>query len=125
MKRVFYVMCLLLAVGFSTSRASAQPPCERQGPYNQVRYESFFYYPQSNVYYSFSTRQYIYPSHGSWLVAYRLPHHMRIGREYRVKVEHRGFDVWNDNGRHQYAYGRRYAAPPAIEYTPDRGYNGY
>ncbi len=123
MKRLFYAICFLLAVGFSTNRVSAQPPC--QGSYNQVRFESFSYYPQSNVYYSFRTHQYIYPGNGGWQVAYRLPHHMRIRRERCVTVEHRGFDVWNDNARHQYAYGRRYAAPPAIVYSPDRGYNGY
>jgi len=123
MKRIFYTMLLLMAVGFTATRASAQPPCP--APYNQVRFESFFYYPQSNVYYSFRTRQFIYPSHGAWQIAYRLPRYIRIGREDRVTLEHRGFDVWMDNARHQYTYGRRYTAPPAIVYTPDRVYNGY
>lgn len=123
MKRIVYTVLLLMVVAFTTSRASAQPPC--RAPYDQARFESFFYYPQSNVYYSFRTRQYIYPSHEGWKIAYRLPHHMRIGRENRVRVEHRGFDVWNDNERHQYTYSRRYQAPPAIIYAPDRGYNGY
>jgi hypothetical protein len=123
MKSVFYVMCLLLAIGFSTNPASAQPPCQR--PYNQVGFESFFYYPQSNVYFSVSTHQYIYPSPSGWHMAYKLPRHMRIRREHYVRVEHRGFDVWHENARHQYTYGRRYAAPPAIVYGPDRGYHGY
>src|SRR6476660_5530536 len=123
MKKNFYTVLLLMGVAFSATQASAQARCPV--PYNQVRVESFFYYPQSNVYYSFRTHQYIYPSHGGWQIAYRLPHHIRIGRENRVTVEYRGFDVWNYNARHQYAYGRRYTAPPAIVYAPDRVYNGY
>ena len=123
MKKVFYTVLLAMAVVFSTNRASAQP-CY-PAPYNQVRFESFFYYPQSNVYYSFRTHQYIYPTRSGWQIAYRLPHYMRIRREERVRVEHRGFDVWNDNARHQYTYSRRNAAPPAIVYSPDRGYDGY
>ena len=123
MKRIFYTMLLLMAIAFAATSASAQmryPPV-----YNPVRMESFFYYPQSNVYFSFRTHQYIYPSHGGWQIAYKLPRYIHIGREDRVTVEHRGFDVWNDNGMHQYTYNRRYQAPPAIVYTPDRRYNGY
>ena len=123
MKRIFYALLLLMAAGFTATNASAQSPCP--APNNQVRFESFFYYPQSNVYYSFRTHQYIYPSHGGWQIANRLPRHIRIGREDRITVEHRGFDVWSDNARHQYTYGRRYQAPPAIVYTPDRVYNRY
>lgn len=123
MKRIFYTMLLLFAVAFTMSSASAQSRY-RTG-YNQVRVESFFYYPQSNVYYSFRTHQYIYPSHGGWLIAYRLPRHIHIGREDRVTVEHRGFDIWRDNAMHLYTYGRRYQTSPAIVYTPDRKYNGY
>src|SRR4051794_13609656 len=123
MKRIFYALLLLMIVAFSTNRASAQPPC--QAPYNQVRFESFFYYPQSNVYYSFRTRQYIYPTHGGWQIAYHLPRHIRIGREDRVTVEHRGFDVWSDNARHHYTYSRYRQASPAIVYAPDRVYNRY
>src|SRR3954471_18355899 len=123
MKRVFYTVLLLIAVAFTANRASAQPPCP--APYNQVRFESFYYYPQSNVYYSYRTRQYIYPERGGWQISYRLPHHMHIRRGECVTVEHRGFDVWNDNARHQYTYSRHRQAPPAIVYSPDRGYHGY
>ena len=123
MKRVFYTILLLIVVAFTANSASAQP--RYPVPYNQVHIESFLYYPHSNVYYSFRTRQYIYPSHGGWQIAYRLPRYIRVGKENRVTVEHRGFDVWNDNARHQYAYGKRYTAPPAIVYAPDRVYNGY
>jgi len=123
MKQIFYTMLLLMAIAFTTTRAAAQPP--RPVPYKIVRVESFFYYPQSNVYFSFRTHQYIYPSRGGWQIAARLPHSIRIGREDRVTVEHRGFDVWTDNPVHQYTYARRYVAQPAIVYTPDRRYNGY
>jgi hypothetical protein len=123
MKRIFYALFLLMAFAFTANSASAQPPCST--PNNQVRFESFFYYPQSNVYYSFRTRQYIFPSHGGWQIASRLPRHIHIGREDRITVEHRGFDVWSDNARHQYTYGRRYTASPAIVYAPDKVYNRY
>lgn len=126
MKRIFYAMALLLTAFFTSTNASAQP--RYQVPYNQVRVESFFFYPQSNVYYSFRTRQYIYPSHGRWQIANHLPNYIRVGREDRITVEHRGFDVWTDNARHQYTYSRRYQTPPAIVYNPDRRYdrhNGY
>jgi len=126
MKRIFYTVLLVMAVAFTATRAAAQPPYPPyRGGYDHMRLESFFFYPQSNVYYSFRTRQYIYPSHGGWQIAYRLPRYIRLGREDRVTVEHRGFDVWNDNGRHQYTYGRRYQTAPAIVYTPDNRYNGY
>lgn len=126
MKRFFYTLFLLLTVAFITTHVSAQP--RYPVPYKQVRAESFFYYPQSNVYYSFRTHQYIYPMHGGWQIAYRLPHYIRIGREDRITIEHCGFDVWTDNAKHQYTYSRRYNVPPAIVYTPDRRsehYNGY
>ena len=116
-------MILLLAVAFTTTQASAQP--RYPVAYRQVRMESFFYYPQSNVYFSFRTHQYIYPSRGGWQIAYRLPQYIRVGREDRITVEHRGFEVWKDNARHQYAYGRRYNNAPAIVYTPDRNYGPY
>ncbi|TKK70813.1 hypothetical protein FC093_03715 [Ilyomonas limi] len=123
MKRIFYTVLLLMSVAFTITNASAQPRFPRA--YDHLRLESFFYYPQTNVYYSFRTHQYIYPSHGGWQIAYRLPHHVRIGKADRITIEHRGFDVWNDNAKHQYAYGRRYNTPPAIVYTPDRRYNGF
>src|SRR3954454_9256005 len=93
MKRVIYTMLLLIAITFTATRVSAQPPCP--APYNQARFESFFYYPRSNVYFSFRTHQYIFPFRGGWQIAYRLPRYIHIGREDRITVEHRGFDVWN------------------------------
>jgi hypothetical protein len=123
MKGIFYTLSLLLALAFINTGALAQP--RYPAPYSRAHVESFFYYPQSNVYYSFRTRQYIYPAGGGWQIANRLPRHIRLGREDRISVDHRGFDVWNDNARHQYTYGRRYSTPPAIVYTPDRRYNGY
>jgi len=123
MKRIFYTMFLLMAVALTTTSASAQS--RYPAGYNQVPFESFFFYPQSNVYYSFRTHQYIYPSHGGWLIAYRLPNHIHIGKADRITVEHRGFDVWSDNAMHQYTYGRRYQTSPAIVYTPDRKYKSY
>lgn len=128
MKRIFYTLVLIMAVAFTTKRVAAQShyPVYQRG-YDNAHFESFFFYPQSNVYYSFHTRQYIYPSHGGWQIANRLPHYLHIGKEDRVTIEHRGFDVWKDNPMHQYTYGRRYNTPPAIVYTPDRDrrYNGY
>lgn len=124
MKKIIYTLLLLMGVGFSATQASAQP--RYNAPvYRGVHVESFFYYPKSNVYYSFRTHQYIYPSRGGWQITYRLPRNIRIGKEDRVKVEHRGFDVWTDNARHQYAYAKRYQPAPAIVYTPDHRYNGY
>ena len=122
MKKIFYTVILLIGVAFTATKASAQPRYPVQ--YNGVRYESFFYYPQSNVYYSFRTRQYIYPAHGEWHITSRLPHNIRIGREDRITVEHRGFDVWTDNSKHRYMYARRYQPAPAIVYTPERRYGG-
>jgi hypothetical protein len=125
MKKYFYTLLIVMAAVFVTTGSFAQPRYPAPMANNQVRFESFFYYPQSNVYYSFRTHQYIYPSHGGWQIANRLPHYIRIGREDRVTIEHRGFDVWNDNAQHQYTYCRRYNTSPAIVYTPDRRYNGY
>lgn len=118
MKKKFYTFLLLMVVAFIATDAGAQP--RYPVPNSNARIESFFYYPQSNLYYSFRTRQYIYPWRGGWQIANRLPRHIRLGREDRITVEHRGFDVWNDNARHQYTYARRYQPAPAIVYTPDR-----
>lgn len=128
MKKIFYTLLLLMAVAFTTSSASAQmryPMDYDHGYHHHERMESFLYFPQSNVYLSLRTHQYIYPSNDGWQMAYRLPRYLRYGREDRVVVQHQGFDVWNDNATHQYTYGRRYNTPPAIVYGPDRRYNGY
>ncbi len=124
MKKIFYAVLLLMIAAFATTQASAQVRYQPEG-YRQVRCESFFYYPQSNVYYSFRTRQYIFPSRDGWEIAYRLPRYIHIGREARVRVEHNGFDVWNDNQRHQYAYGRHYRNEPLVSYMPERKDDGY
>ena len=124
MKKIFYTVFLLIAATIATIQASAQVRYQPVA-YRQVRYESFFYYPQSNVYYSFRTHQYIYPSRGGWLIAGRLPYYIHIGKEARVKIEHNGFDVWNDNQRHQYTFGRRYHNEPLVVYTPERRNDDY
>ena len=56
----------------------------------------FHYYPNANVYFSFSTGNYYYPSHGGWQHSRVLPRHLRahlrerqmLHREYRVGRGH-------------------------------------
>lgn len=121
MKKIFYAFIAVLVFSFTTREASAQPMYK--GAYNNRYKESFFYYPQSNVYYSFKTHDFIYQRHNRWVSGNRLPRHIRIDREPRLVVEHRGYDVWNDNRMHTDMYRNHrdgwakrdggFGAPPA------------
>ena len=101
MKTIYYIIAVCAASFFMSTNVSAQ----YSRPYPDNRYQnnqqqSFYYYPQSNVYCSMATGQYIFYDRNGWLVSNRLPHRIRLRREPRFVVNHYGFDVWNDNRYH-------------------------
>ena len=128
MKTNFYFLAVVAAFVFMGNKASAQYGREWNAPYPQQennyrdnRQQSFYYYPQSNVYFSFGTQQYIYPVDGNWITSYRLPRYIFLDNQPRFVVNHFGFDVWNENRFHverfrNYGYDRR----PDFGYDHDR-----
>ena len=122
MKKLFYLLLVCITVVVISTKVSAQR--RHSGDY-RMRQQSFYYYPQSNVYYSFTSRQYIYPFKNSWVVSERLPRYICIDREPRAIVTHSGFDVWNDNRYHVYQFRGMHHEQPVIVYAPDSRYNDH
>jgi hypothetical protein len=66
-------------------------------PNNQ---QSFYYYPNSNVYYDINCNRYIYNNGYGWATVNALPANIRLTNEPRYMVYHRGPQVWLDNPIH-------------------------
>lgn len=131
MKTIFYTIVIVAAFVFTSDNASAQYDGNYDAPYaangndcRDMSQQSFYYYPQSNVYYSFNTRQYIYPVNGTWMVAYRLPRFIWLGNQPRFVVNHNGFNVWNENRFHAERF-RNYGYAPRrdMAYDHDRRFD--
>ncbi len=130
MKTIFYTIVIVAAFVFTSNNASAQYDGGYNAPYQQQgndcrdnRQQSFYYYPQSNVYYSFETRQYIYPFQGAWTTSYRLPRYIWLDNQPRFVVNHYGFDVWNENRFHVERF-RNYGGPrPDMAYDHDHRFD--
>ncbi len=127
MKQIFYFLAFA-AIGFCISQsASAQYDKHydsyprHNNEYHNDRQQSFYFYPQSNVYYSFATGQYIYPYRGSWVVSDRVPRHWHLRNKPRFVVMHYGFDVWNENRFHLARFRTQQYGEPEIVYAPPRG----
>ncbi len=125
MKLVFYFIAVITATVFISANASAQ--YGRYGSNDHYRSnvpQAFYYYPQSNVYFSCATNQYIYNYRNAWLVSDHLPRRMRLDRrEPRFVVNHYGFDVWNDNYRHVMQFRNYRHMQPDVAYNDRRNYN--
>lgn len=122
MKTIIYFLTVAAATCFIGVHASAQyHHRDYDNRCDNNAQQTFYYYPQSNVYYSTNSGQYIYFDRNSWVVADRLPRHIRIRREPRFAVTHSGFDVWNDNRYHAMKYRNyRYGAPDVVYDRPGR-----
>ena len=135
MKTIFYSLAVVMGSFFIMANASAQyhpyPDDGYHRRYNDRcrdgREQSFYYFPQSNVYYSFSTGNYIFFDHNAWVVTQRLPHYYRLRSESRFVVYHNGFDVWNDNRFHCMKYHdyRRFSPDVAYDRRGDNNDYGY
>jgi len=68
--------------------------------------QSFYYYPDANVYYDINYNRYIYYNGSAWLTVNTLPAGIFIGHSPRVMVYHNGPRVWMDNAIHFNAYRR-------------------
>lgn len=128
MKQIFYSAAFFAAIFLAGNSASAQYDHRWNDSYNNGnascndnRQQSFYYYPQSNVYYSNNTQQYIFSYHGSWVVLNRLPRERRLRDEPRFVVNHDGFDVWNDNRFHVARFGDRRFGQPDFAYASPQG----
>lgn len=120
MKKIYYTLLFSLAFLLAGNQVQAQSRGYRDIHSKQNWRESFIYYPQSNVYYSVRTRQYIYPMRGSWMIANRLPNFIRIGRQPGVVIERNSFDVWRDNRLHVMNYRQQQRVPGPVVYVPSR-----
>ena len=124
MKAIFYSLAVAAVSFFISASASAQYHRDHDDHYQRAyddqcrdnRQQSFYYYPQSNVYYSFTTDKYIFFSHNAWVVSDRLPHYYRLKREPRFVVSHAGFDVWNENRYHVMKYSDHRRSQPDVAY---------
>jgi len=77
--------------------------------------QSFYYYPDANVYFDLSCNRYIYFDGNAWLYANTLPTGIFIGRSPRFLVYHNGPRVWMDNAIHINNYRRTaYREPVAF-----------
>ncbi|HTB52789.1 MAG TPA: hypothetical protein VK718_08435 [Ferruginibacter sp.] len=66
--------------------------------------QSFYYYPDANVYYDPACNHYMYNDGANWLTVNVLPWNIRIGGLPRILVYHRGPQVWLDNRIHRGYY---------------------
>ncbi len=130
MKTIFYTIVVVAAFVFTSNNASAQYDGAYNAPYNgngndcrDNHQQAFYYYPQSNVYFSFETRQYIFPFHGGWTTSYRLPRYIWLDNQPRFVVNHYGYDVWNENRFHVERF-RNFGGPrPDMAYDHDRRFD--
>lgn len=122
MKTIIYSFAFAAVTVFISVDASAQ--YQHRGyddRCNNNDQQTFYYYPQSNVYYSTNSGQYIYFYRNSWVIADCLPHHIRIKKEPRFAIAHNGFDVWTDNRYHVMKYRNyRYDTPDIVYEHRDR-----
>lgn len=135
MKTILYSLAVVVSCFFMAVNASAQyglpPHCPPPYPpsynddYRDGRMQSFYYYPQSNVYYNPAAGRYIFYSRNAWVVSDRLPYYYRVRREPRFVVYHNGFDVWNDNRMHCMKYRDYRRNAPDIAYDRNNQSNGY
>ena len=132
MKTIFYFIAFFAASFFISAHASAQYGRPYNEPYYQQQNQcgnegrqSFYYYPQSNVYYNCVTNQYIYFDCNSWVVSDCLPHHIRLDREPYFVVNHNGSDVWNDNRFHVEKFRNYNYQQPDMAYEQHDKYRDY
>ncbi|RYF97190.1 MAG: hypothetical protein EOO00_00835 [Chitinophagaceae bacterium] len=89
MKRIFFLLLILVQVGFSSS-AEAQ------------KYK-FRYYPEANLYYDIKSRQFIYNDNGTWVRGVAVPSSVvRLGEPVILSSNIR--DIYYDNHLHRDAY---------------------
>jgi len=140
MKTIFTKTILLgtiITVGlFSTSKAQSAYDDQYNGQYNdQYSYsqpapaygdQSFYYYPDANVYYDVNCNKYIYNNGGGWLTVNVLPSNICLTNIPRFTVYHRGPQVWLDNAVHMRNYRPAYRQP-IVAFNTYRGnrWNGY
>ena len=114
MKKIFILTCLLTTISFITSEVSAQPYGRAYGVRKR---QSFYYYPNQNVYYNMESRRYVYPQNGIWISVASLPFQLTVTNMPRYEVNYYGEDVWVDNYRHRSAYPV-YIAPQPVVVAP-------
>ncbi|MEO7265776.1 MAG: hypothetical protein ABIW38_12735 [Ferruginibacter sp.] len=91
-KLVAMIVGVVMLSAFVVTEASAQN-------------SSFWYYPNSNVYYDLSGKQYVFYNAGNWSSSKTLPSGITLEKgSPRVTVYHAGKDVWVDNAGHVMKY---------------------
>lgn len=137
MKTIFTKTILLgtiISVGFfSISKAQSAYDDQYnqyndQYAYSQPQYapnndQSFYYYPDANVYYDMNCNKYIYNNGRSWLTVNVLPANICLTNAPRYMVYHRGPQVWLDNPMHVRNYYRPAYRQPIVAFN-FRSYGG-
>lgn len=117
MKKIL-LSCFLTAAVLSFAVESDAQRCRKNCC--STNKQSFYYYPQSNVYYDVAARHYIYPGRNGWVRVHRLPQEFHRTNARGYAVYNYGPDIWRYNTDHIRSY-RRYAPPSparAVVYQP-------
>jgi len=98
MKKIFFALLLIASI-LSVKQAGAQ-------------LIKFYYYPNTNVYYDVTQRQYIYADNGNWVTVAALPTGIRVVNTRRVVVYNPTPQVWIQNPGHIKKYKTHYIHYP-------------
>lgn len=114
-KKTLFGFTLLCAMGVSVAGPFPGSVSIHLFPgFPQANAVDFHYFPNANVYFSFSTGQYYYPSHGAWQHSRVLPPRFRIHPRERhwVRGDHRVGSRHHQPRRHHnprsYGHGDRH-----------------
>ena len=99
---VFFIALNLVHAQFAEGRY----PVNQYAPQNDQ--QSFYYYPDANVYYDNSCQHYIYNNGAGWQTVNALPYGLLPAASSRVLVYHNGPKVWLDNSMHRDNYYAQY-----------------
>ncbi len=115
MKKMLYIGALFAMV-LALSNAAGAQETNFSDRLTANELQSFYFYPQTNVYYSFEKGQYIFPRSDKWMTATRLPEKMKLNRKQRLLIEHAGGEVWKENYDHLRQYWKTTHDKPVIAF---------
>jgi|ERR1700694_960912 len=93
MKKIILSLLVLGSVVFS-NHAQAQ----------KHKRMSFYYYPESNVYYNPQTQEYAYADNGNWGYRHDLPNDVVVQHRSYVTVYGDDPEIWRENNAHREKY---------------------
>lgn len=119
MKKKLFLVCLAVMAGLLSSELKAQPSWAPAWGKRKKQQQSFYYYPQANVYYNVASHQYLYPRNGVW-VSVATPHFsFSFSNMPHETVYYDGPEIWMENRVHISRY-RGIPHEDAYYYYKDR-----